>query len=524
MDRLGVWKRHGFLGKLATAAILVFIWDWMFWQQRFGVGNLGLYGLALLVGLILVRPTIMATRHGIGAIIAAAIYCTAILLYGSLLSFVLFWTSISIAGLMPFANHLKDGWQWLLRLAVHGLASPFTPLTDVGRVAKARKRSPKSRLNVNTAAQLLALPVIGGMVFLALFVQANPVLEHFFAQISLPALDEEFAGRGLIWFMIGTLIWTLFRPWRRRGPRAAPLEVTPRSIKAPALASILLSLVVFNGLFLMQNGMDLAFMSGLVPLPDDLTLAQYAHRGAYPLIVTALLAGLFVLILMGPSSEAAQDKQARGLVSAWIAQNVLLVVSSIIRTWDYVEAYSLTELRIAALAWMVLVGVGLAFICWRLLRGKSGSWLINANLWAAGLVLTGFCFVDTRAIAAQWNVTHAKEAGGRGVELDLCYMGTLGSGAILPLVSLEQRPLPHEFQKRVRFVRESIQRSEEVELRNMAWTWSLAHNVATAKRAVASLPALDLGPGDRSCDGKIIVTSGPNPASNYNPQAAHPGN
>jgi len=121
-------------------------------------------------------------------------------------------------------------------------------------------------------------------------------------------------------------------------------------------------------------------------------------------------------------------------------------------------------------------------------------------------------------------VTHAKEAGGRGVELDLCYMGTLGSGAILPLVSLEQRPVPAEFQKRVRFVRETIQRQEEAALYDRAWTWSLNHNVATAQQAVASLPPLDLGPGDRGCDGKLIADSMPKPASTYNPQAAHPGN
>ncbi|MFN8920084.1 MAG: DUF4153 domain-containing protein [Hyphomonadaceae bacterium] len=524
MDRLGIVKRHGFLVKLATAAILVLMWDWMFWQQGFGLGNFGLFGLALLTGLIVVRPTIMSTREGIGAVIASGIYCSAIFLHGSLLSFVLFWTAISIAALIPFSGHLKDGWQWFGRLAFHGVASPFSPLTDAGRIAKARKRSPKSKLNVRAILRLLALPVLGGGVFLALFVQANPVLEHLFAQLSFPAINGELFGRTLIGLLIGTLIWTLFRPWRRRGPRAETPVAALASFKSPALASLLLSLLVFNGLFLMQNGMDLAFMSGLVPLPDDLTLAQYAHRGAYPLIITALLAGLFVLVLMSPGSEAAQNGLARRLVSAWIGQNVLLVTSSIIRTWDYVEAYSLTEMRIAALAWMVLVGFGLALICWRLLSAKSGSWLINANLWAVGLVLTGFCFVDTRTLAAQWNVTHAKEAGGRGVELDLCYMGTLGSGAILPLVSLEQRPVPAEFQKRVRFVRETIQRQEEAALYDRAWTWSLNHNVATAQQAVASLPPLDLGPGDRGCDGKLIADSMPNPASTYNPQAAHPGN
>ena len=38
--------------------------------------------------------------------------------------------------------------------------------------------------------------------------------------------------------------------------------------------------------------MDAAWLWGLAPLPEGLTLASYAHRGAYPLVVTALLAVL----------------------------------------------------------------------------------------------------------------------------------------------------------------------------------------------------------------------------------------
>jgi hypothetical protein len=58
------------------------------------------------------------------------------------------------------------------------------------------------------------------------------------------------------------------------------------------VGAVRLSLIAFNALFALQNGMDLAWLWGLMPLPAGITLADYAHRGAYPLIVTALLAGL----------------------------------------------------------------------------------------------------------------------------------------------------------------------------------------------------------------------------------------
>src|SRR3546814_4862687 len=114
-------------------------------------------------------------------------------------------------------------------------------------------------------------------------------------------------------------------------------------------------------------------------LQGHVTLAEYAHRGAYTLIATELLAGLFVLVVLRPGEAATRSPRVRGLVVLWIAQNVLLVASSILRTGDYIAAYGLTELRIEALAWMGLVAIGLVLICWRLIRARSPRWLINAK-------------------------------------------------------------------------------------------------------------------------------------------------
>lgn len=146
-----------------------------------------------------------------------------------------------------------------------------------------------------------------------------------------------------------------------------------------------------------------------------------ASTGWYPLIVTALLAGLFVLVALQPGSDTASKPLVRRLVVVWIAQNMVLVASSLLRTADYIEAYALTRFRIAAMIWMALVAVGLMLICWRMLAGKSAYWLINANAMAALIVLAVVSVVDLAAVVAGWNVRHAKQVGGRGVVLDLGY-------------------------------------------------------------------------------------------------------
>ena len=55
----------------------------------------------------------------------------------------------------------------------------------------------------------------------------------------------------------------------------------------------------------MQTGLDLAYLWGGLALPDGMSHAEYAHRGAYPLVVTALLAAGFVLIAMRPERARA---------------------------------------------------------------------------------------------------------------------------------------------------------------------------------------------------------------------------
>jgi hypothetical protein len=187
-----------------------------------------------------------------------------------------------------------------------------------------------------------------------------------------------------------------------------------------------------------------------------------------------------------------------------VAQNLFLVASSALRTIDYLQAYSLTRLRIAALIWMALVACGLALICWRLLRGKSSSWLINANAIAAGLVLAACSVVDLGAIAAAWNVRHASEVGGGAVALDVCYLSRLSGAAVVSLAELERRPLPPEFRARVEWTRRAgtadlVKRQADWR----GWRWRDARRLDRARALTGSdlPPPTRLEREERDCDG-----------------------
>jgi hypothetical protein len=112
--------------------------------------------------------------------------------------------------------------------------------------------------------------------------------------------------------------------------------------------------------------------------------------------------------------------------------------------------------------------------------------------------------VDLGAVAAHWNVRHAREAGGRGAEIDLCYLNRLGGSAVLPLIELEARPLPRALRDRVAWVR--IGALADLETRQAdwhSWTWRNARRLAAARAAKPAPVTLPQAPFGRKCDGSI---------------------
>jgi Domain of unknown function (DUF4173) len=212
--------------------------------------------------------------------------------------------------------------------------------------------------------------------------------------------------------------------------------------------AILRSLVLFNALFSVQSALDVTYLWGGLALPAGMSYASYAHRGAYPLIVTALLAGVFVLAAMQPGTSIERSRLARALVFVWIGQNVLLVLSSMLRLDLYVEVYSLTEWRCAAFVWMLLVAAGLVLIVARIILDKSNRWLVWSNAAVLALTLYACSLVDFSGAIARFNVDHSWEVGGDGGPVDVAYLCGLGPAALPALdvlaakANASGRPLP----------------------------------------------------------------------------------
>lgn len=426
-----VRSRTAFL--IAETVLAVLLFDWLFYRKPIG-WTLGFYELALVLALIGTRPVLHTLGGKLATFGVAGLAVALAAQPGPLV------VLMAMLGVVSLASVGRAGWErnaagWIRRWRIFLASAWYMVVRDRWIAARWRKSGHGEAFGAPLSRWFIRwiLPTVLAGFFLLLFAIANPLisitLEHidrwgiaFFEMLDLSVV------RIVMWVWVGIWVWGLFRVRikSKRKPPPLPRTTPVRDTKS----FIIRCLSLFNALFAMQSLLDVRYLWGGAQLPAGMTYAEYAHRGAYPLIATALLAGIFVLATFRPGGPTQHDNTARRLVLLWLAQNVFLTISSAYRLYLYVQIYSLTCWRVAAAVWMLLVACGLILIAIRIQQRNTNRWLVNVNFASALLVLYACCFINFNGGIAWFNVRHSYEVSGRGVQLDLSYMRNLGPEAI----------------------------------------------------------------------------------------------
>lgn len=407
---------------------LVALADLLFWHYAPGL-SLALFALAIL-GVAAARSGRLSARPVVLLVLAAApvvehLQALSLTFLGLGLASTLVWQRRPEAGM---AEMLALTAAWLRRLPGQWLV----PRSGVLRHITCPSRASES---ARKALRDWAFPLAGSLVFLGLLMQANPVL----AQVLSLDLDLWSAlSRAAFWGAAALFIAPLLSPdlpapvplSSMALPRAGRLGLNPRSV--------LRALVLFNALIALQSLTDLSILVFGATLPGGMSLAEYAHRGAYPLLATALLAGAFALAARPFLHE---HRAIRPLLLVWLAQNMVLCGAAMMRLEHYIDTFGLTYLRLYALIWMGLVAIGLGLVAVQLLRGRSAAWLLTRCA-ALGLGTLYLCaFVNFAQIIASQNLARANP------DTDyICSLGPMAHGALLdatranPGLQIEPRP------------------------------------------------------------------------------------
>lgn len=419
----GVPARWAVPGAAVLAAVaLVVLADLLIWQVTWPGLSLAVFAMAVAFGAELVmcridRRSVVIAGSGliVGLLPLVELAQALSVMFGVLgLSWALVWLALGTEG------RVGSVMRGVIRFPVASLGLIWAD--GVGAMKTVVNVRPDGR-GLWSFVQGWGLTLGMGAVFAGLLALGNPVLDVWLAHIAdaltFSGLDED---RVLFWAVMALLIWPALRlAQMRRLDAALPFHMPRgRAFGLFTPQSVIRALTLFNAIFALQTGLDATYLWGGLSLPDGMTYASYAHRGAYPLLATALLAGLFALLTQ---PFWAGSPILRTLLAVWVAQNVILVASSALRLEMYVEVYGLTRLRFAAFVWMGLVAAGLGLMLVQMTRGRSVPWLMARSVGLAGLALYALCFFNVDGYVARHNLSHATP------DLDTYYICTLGVGA-----------------------------------------------------------------------------------------------
>lgn len=362
------------------------------------------------------------------------------------------------------------------RLMVTAMLLPLRPVRDLLLIFRWRKRHTRS-FRILFRLALWIIPIWIALIFALIFTGANPVMDklgakslHWLADHLSNLFLQATVNRIAMWILVIGISWALLRNrigrYMARRPKlsagyGAVMSVVDSIGGTGEIyrAVVVRSLLVLNVLFLLQNGMDMAYLWGGATLPEGMTYAQYAHRGAYPLVGAAILAGIFVTAAFRSGSATERSPLARRLVYAWLAQTLVLTLSAAVRLHFYVDAYSLTYFRLATAVWMLLVMAGLVWIVLRLAMRRRNGWMIRNCLATAMAALFAMSLVNSPRLIANYNVRHCRELGG-DVPLDVDYLLDLGPQALPALIHFQanaRQPLPDTaYQRLVNYLQNDL--------------------------------------------------------------------
>lgn len=424
-----------FRWKLFTCLLLTIFADFLFFGHAAG-WTLGLFGCAVIAFFIFHNSRHLKSGTALALIFLSLGQCIALFERQNTLALILM-----VLGIASLAVIKRRAWQDNSLIWLRSLFSFFISFRHIRKSAVAFRRARRRMSSPYTVMNFLRgwfLPLFLSGVFLILFSQANPVVMQWFEGMNFSRISEFLSfSRMFFWLCVTVGVFCTIRPaiWPKK--QKPPSSQKSRLAWMFSKESVTRSLVVFNIIFAFQTVMDINYLWQGRALPEGITYAEYAHKGAYPLIFTALLAGLFVLMTQRAGKEVSGSRGIKALIYLWISQNILLVLSSIFRNILYVEIYSLTYLRVAAFIWMGLVAAGLVWLIIRIVLDKSEIWLINANVLMLFSVLYITSFVNTGGIIAMYNVTHATEITAKGRSLDFAYLKELGAVSIPALEFLK---------------------------------------------------------------------------------------
>ncbi len=353
--------------------------------------------------------------------------------------------STSLAGK---GMYFRDVLRWLASF----IPSLFRGLADYEATFRRRV---SLRWGLPTQAILWAylLPPICAVIFLGLFIQANPDIS-LWVQQRLLSFQELWSHvwsiigspyRMGFWLICGCVaivlmrphLWTLYEILQTEPLEDLKTDRSSRTDLYPAYRNTILVLIVLFAMYLVFEFVTMWTRT----FPPGFHYSGYAHEGAAWLTVALALATIMLSIIFNASMMTDPRMPAlRNLAMIWAAENILLALAVYNRLFIYVGFNGMTRMRVVGILGVTSVLAGVVLVMIKISRGHSFGWLLKNQIFVVAVAAYLYAVLPVDGWVMTYNVRQVL-AGNLPPSVQIAHHPTTTEGwlALLPLQQAENQ-------------------------------------------------------------------------------------
>lgn len=413
---------------LYLAAVLCF--TLLFYRQDAGI-NFALFAVLLIAFSGIMNRSVLKTKQWLLITAGAIISTFSVAYYGNGLT--IFMGVISLLILMTLQRSKYTSYFIALpgsMISIMGSVIFFI----LGKIYRIKYLRPLPQITREKKWPAIIIVVIVSFLFLTLYCFASPIFNSYFSGIFIN-MDW-----GWIFFtLLGSFL--LYSFFFRPPLLNKLLRLEPKyqnTIKEESLKpydqslfrifsnleterySALLLFVILNLLLLFLNITDIHYLFFKGELPKGITYSDYVHSGVEAVIMSIILAIMLIAFYFrGYINFDSKSKHIKALTYIWIVQNIVLILMAAVKNQLYIDAYSLTYLRIGVYYYLAFSIIGLILTFYKIYFKKDTWFLFRTNSFVFYWVLILSCLFNWSIIVTRYNLKNSKE-------VDYSYLESLG--------------------------------------------------------------------------------------------------
>ncbi len=419
--------------KLALLATGTILFNLLFWQENLGINAL-IFTTFLLGSFFYIFPKFIKSKNAIIVALGTLISAITIVFHASLL--VIFVWIFSIVLLQPFIHYQKLRTIFFSTLsAITSFITSFGLLGQNTNPSTSKNKSSFQLKNIFKYLKLTLLPILVVYVFYWIFKFANPIFDELSDSLFIKINDwfidifENVSFLQILFTLWGFMImaWYFYKNKKDHvvhDEEKYSENITRKRKKVfvnkfmygkKGLKQLLknefrigiMMIILVNILLLLINIIDISTLWFNFNYTEDTDLKQFVHEGTYLLILSILLSiGIMIFFFRKNLNFYRNKKKLQIFSYIWIAQNIVLLISVIIRNLHYIEYFGLAYKRIGVFFFLIMVVYGLITLYMKIKDIKSTFWLFKINTWAVYIGFVLFAIPDWDIIIAKHNLNH----------------------------------------------------------------------------------------------------------------------